>query len=173
MLRGCAVVSDDCKNMIAVNVSVQTELTRGVRRARQCIVTLLARSPPQSKSATLTTSLFPRHRLRAHAPPPLDQSVARVKRSEGRAGCCCETERADRGWLWKHRIITTPDLEENRRVSRLSWAQSRSRVASYSRLLTAPCCTRIAQIHACDILRQSGQRCYICSCNYLINFGRS
>lgn len=35
-------------------------------------------------------------RLRAHAPPLYDQSAARVKRSEGRAGCCREAERADR-----------------------------------------------------------------------------
>lgn len=54
MGTGYAVVSGDCKNMIAVNVSAQTELTRGVRGVRQCIVMLLVRSPPQSKSATLT-----------------------------------------------------------------------------------------------------------------------
>jgi len=159
------MVSDDCKNMIAVNVSVQTELTRSVRRARQCIVTLLARSPPQSKSATLTTSLFPRHRLRAHAPPPFDQSVARVKRSEGRAGCCREAERADRGC---ESTESLPRQTSRRTDVFLVYpeSQSRSRAASYSRLLTA-------QIHACDILRQSGQRCFICSCNYRIYLSRS
>lgn len=34
--------------------------------------------------------------LRAHASPLHNQSVARVKRSEGRAGCSREAERADR-----------------------------------------------------------------------------
>lgn len=57
-----------------------------------------------------------------------------------------EAEHAE--WLRKHRIITTPELEENRRVSRLPWAQSRSlvslRILVFS-FIVAPCCKRAAQ----------------------------
>lgn len=99
------------------------------------------------------------HRLRAHAPPLHDQSGEAEwgkSRLLPRGRTCGPSVAA------KHRIITTSDLEENGRVSRLPWAQSRSRVAPYSRLLaciffTALCSTRAAQIHACDISRQREQ----------------
>lgn len=63
--------------MIAVNVSVRTELTR---RAADNVLSRSTSPTPKVNRLPSPPSLASRHGLRAHVPPPLDQSAARVTR---------------------------------------------------------------------------------------------
>lgn len=158
--------------MVAVNIGVQNgahslatseEQTMYCRAPRAHVHT-----PPRSKSTTLTqAALFLATRVaRARVSPPFDQSTARAERSKGRAGCAAARQNVRTEWLRKHRIITTPDLEECRRVSRYS-ELSRDLVSLvYSSLLPAIRLFRYTlvfgappiffSLHACDISRQRG-----------------
>jgi len=111
--------------MIAVNIGVQTELTRDVRGADNVLSRsprARAHPPPRSKSTTLPRPLyFSPHESCARTCPHRSTNRPRERqRSKGRAGCAAARQNVRTEWLRKHRIITTPDLEENRRVSRYS-----------------------------------------------------
>lgn len=120
--------------------------------SRQCIVTLLACSPPQGKSVTLTTGLFATSCARTC--PPLSGEVGR---GEGSRLCHREAERADRvAAKAQNHYHARPRGEQT--CFSLPWAQSRSRVALLSPLSLSlslfGVLARPTSYHACDISRQ-------------------
>lgn len=80
-------------------------------------------------------------------PPPLDQSAARVERSEGRAGCRRETERAGSSGCESTESLPR---QTSRRTDVFLVYPELSRDLVLLRLLSffaAPCFTRAARIH--------------------------